>query len=108
MRHCGARGAHHAAAAAATNPIPHSPTATAAAAAAASRTRLGYTLMRSQLPLAAHLRRLLSASSTVSDAPARHLTHRAMASAAATPQTGKQSRYLAYLAVVDWLVIGVA
>jgi hypothetical protein len=107
MRHCGARGAHHAAAAAAaaTNPIPHSPTATAAAA---SRTRLGYTLMRSQLPLAAHLRRLLSASSTVSDAPARHLTHRAMASAAATPQTGKQSRYLAYLAVVDWLVIGVA
>ncbi|KAK3148606.1 hypothetical protein QOZ80_3BG0297080 [Eleusine coracana subsp. coracana] len=85
MRLCGARGAHHHQhAAAATNPHLHSPPTTAAA----TRTRLGYTLMRSPLPLAAHLRRLLFASSTVSGAPASHLIHRAMASGAATQTDG--------------------
>ncbi|GJN09336.1 hypothetical protein PR202_ga27336 [Eleusine coracana subsp. coracana] len=86
MRLCGARGAHHHhhAAAATTNPHLHSPPTTAAA----TRTCLGYTLMRSPLPLAAHLRRLLFASSTVSGAPASHLIHRAMASGAATQTDG--------------------
>ncbi|TVU48640.1 hypothetical protein EJB05_08281 [Eragrostis curvula] len=84
MPQFGARGAHHYSAAA-TNPLLlHSPPTTA------TRLRLGCSLMRSRLPLAAHLGRLLCSSSTVfaAPAPARHLIHRAMASNAATKTDG--------------------